>query len=158
MLTLIVAKTSNNCIGNKNSLPWELKDDMMFFKEKTINNVVVMGRKTFESLQKPLKNRKNIIITKQQKIINNVYIGNTINDALNLFPNEEVFIIGGEQIYKQTINLVNRMFITEIDANIDGDSFFPTFDENLWNKKLLIIKNKDDKNQYNFKIFEYLRK
>jgi dihydrofolate reductase len=117
-----------------------------------------MGRKTFESLQKPLKNRKNVIITKQQKIINNVYIGNNINDALNLFPNEEVFIIGGEQIYKQTINLVNRMFITEIEANIDGDSFFPSFDESLWDKKLLIIKNKDDKNQYNFKIFQYLRK
>jgi dihydrofolate reductase len=131
---------------------------MMFFKEKTINNVVVMGRKTFDSLGKPLKNRKNIIITKEQKIINNVYIGNNINDALNLFPDEEVFIIGGEQIYKQTINLVNRMYITEIDTNIDGDSFFPSFDENLWDKKLLIIKNKDDKNQYDFKIFQYLRK
>jgi dihydrofolate reductase len=117
-----------------------------------------MGRKTFDSLGKPLKNRKNIIITKEQKIINNVYIGNNINDALNLFPDAEVFIIGGEEIYKQTINLVNRMYITEIDANIDGDSFFPSFDENLWDKKLLIIKNKDEKNQYNFKIFQYIRK
>jgi dihydrofolate reductase len=158
MLTLIVAKTNNNCIGVKNSLPWVLKDDMLFFKEKTINNVVVMGRKTFDSLGKPLKNRKNIIITKEQKIINNVYIGNNINDALNLFPDAEVFIIGGEEIYKQTINLVNRMYITEIDANIDGDSFFPSFDENLWDKKLLIIKNKDEKNQYDFKIFQYTRK
>ena len=158
MLNLIVAKTNNNCIGFKNSLPWILKDDMKFFKEKTYNNVVVMGRKTFESLNKPLKNRKNVIITKQQKIINDVYIGNNINDAINLFSNEEIFIIGGEQIYKQTINLVDRMFITEIDVNIDGDSFFPIFDEKLWNKKILINKNKDENNQYNFKIFEYLRK
>lgn len=158
MITLIVAKTKNNCIGLNNTIPWVLKDDMKFFKEKTINKVVIMGRKTFESLGKPLSNRKNIVLTKQQKIINGVYIGNNITDALSLFPNEENFIIGGEKIYKHTLDLVDKMYITEIDTEIDGDTFFPKINEELWEKKLIFEKIKDEKNQYNFKIFEYIKK
>lgn len=156
MVNLIVAKTKNNCIGNNNKLIAHLKDDLRFFKKITTDNIVVMGRKTYESIGKPLPNRDNYVLSKKKKSITGVNVVYKISDIpLNLY--KDVFIIGGSSIYDIFINIVDRMYITEIDAEVNGDAFFPNFDESKWEKKLIQTGIKNEENEYNFNIFEYNR-
>lgn len=133
-VSIIVAVADNNVIGKNNELLWHLPNDMKFFKQTTWAMPVIMGRKTFESLNnKPLNGRLNIVITSQKNInIPNVYIASSINEALqiahqNLY--KEAFIIGGGEVYKQTIAMANTIYITRVHYSFDGDTYFPEIDK-----------------------------
>lgn len=134
MLSLIVAMSQNNVIGDKNKLLWNLKEDLRRFKDITTGHPIIMGRKTYESIGKPLPNRKNIIITRSDINIDGCIVVHSIEEAINMFPNdEEIFIIGGAEIYKQTIGKVDKMYLTVILEDYEGDAFFPYINFNMWN-------------------------
>lgn len=141
MLTLIVAVGKNNEIGKNNSLLWHIPEDLQFFKEKTLNKTIVMGSNTFYSLPKVLPNRKHIVLTLDDyDFPKEVIVYKDFNKLLNDLTNreEEIVIIGGEAIYKLFINYVDKMYITEIDKQYnDADRFFPKFNHNDWQKKII---------------------
>ncbi|MCF6276899.1 MAG: dihydrofolate reductase [Candidatus Magasanikbacteria bacterium] len=138
MIALMSAVSENNCIGVSGDLPWNIPGDMKLFKKYTTGNVVIMGRKTWESLPekfRPLPNRKNIIITRQPdyKAPEEVAVYSDIKKAIQAHKNEKVFIIGGGEIYKQSIDLADTLYITKVHRTIDVcDTFFPKIDETKW--------------------------
>lgn len=139
MISLIVAYAHNNVIGNKGRIPWDIPDDREHFKQLTLGSIVVMGRRTFEEIYKKfgagLPGRETIVISKTTNYEGANYrtaisLEKALELAKSLFPQKEIFICGGESVYKEAIEskLVNKMYITEIDADISGDAFFPEFD------------------------------
>lgn len=133
MLSIIVAFGKNNVIGKNNSIPWHIPEDLKRFKELTMGKKIIMGRKTFESLPFILPGRKHLILSTDKKfkvIHNNVEVFNNLDQLINKFKNssEEVFIIGGGEIYKKTLNDVQKFYITRVHEEFDGDSFFPKID------------------------------
>ncbi|OGH85416.1 MAG: hypothetical protein A2493_01695 [Candidatus Magasanikbacteria bacterium RIFOXYC12_FULL_33_11] len=137
MLSLIAAISENNCIGKDNALLWDIPEDMKHFKNVTFGHIVLMGRNTWESIPekfRPLPNRKNIVITRDMnyEVPEGVEIYSSIDEALERYKNENVFIIGGSSIYKQTIEKAEQLFITEVHKVVDGDVFFPEIDKNLF--------------------------
>ncbi|MBT3918533.1 MAG: dihydrofolate reductase [Nitrosomonadales bacterium] len=135
-ITIIVAVSENLVIGHRNTLPWHISEDLKNFKKITLNHSVIMGRKTFESIGKPLKYRRNIVISRNKNLqVSGVEIVSSLDDAICLAKSEdEVFIIGGEQIYEIALPIATNMFITKVHSTIEGDAFFPNFDENQWKK------------------------
>lgn len=133
-MNIIVAVAKNNAIGKNNNLLWHIKEDLVYFKKTTLGATVVMGRKTFESIGKPLPGRRNVVVSKTMSEIEGIEIFRSIDQALgSCSSNEEVFIIGGGEIYKQSISLVQRIFLTIVDVNIpDADTFFPELDMSQW--------------------------
>ena len=155
MISLIVAYDKNFGIGKKNILAWKLPEDLNNFKKITENNYIVMGRKTFESIGRPLPNRKNIIITrdkeyKQEKCL----IINSIQEVLNFAdskPHYEIFVIGGAEIYKEFLEHADRLYITEVDAAMtDLDAFFPNWDKSKYKSIGHREYSKDNKNEFGF--------
>ena len=131
-MKIIVAMSNNNVIGINNKLPWHLSDDLKRFKLLTQGNQIVMGRKTFESIGRPLPNRDNIIITRDlNSKIEGVKIISKIED-IPYSEDQKTFIIGGGEIYSQTINLCDELFITQINSEIQGDTYFPEISSNIW--------------------------
>jgi len=152
MISLIVAASSNNAIGKNNQLLWHLPNDLKFFKNTTWGGVVIMGRKTFESVNKPLPGRTNIVITSKENWTNeNVLVAHSLEEALKLATDlsfKEKFIIGGGEIYKQSMAIANLVYLTRVHTEIEGDTFFPEMD-NEWE---LISSNdfaSDEKNNFN---------
>lgn len=133
-MNIIVAVAKNNAIGKNNNLLWHIKEDLVYFKKTTLGATVVMGRKTFESIGKPLPGRRNVVVSKTMNEIEGIEIFRSIDQALgSCSSNEEVFILGGGEIYKQSISLVQRIFLTIVDVNIpDADTFFPELDMSQW--------------------------
>jgi dihydrofolate reductase len=125
-ISLVVAKSKNNVIGKNNQLPWHLPADLKHFKNVTMGKPIIMGRKTFDSIGKPLPGRRNIIVSRDKSLsIAGCEVFHSIDDALNVVKNEaEVMIIGGENLFSQTINRANCIYLTVIDADFDGDTFF----------------------------------
>src|SRR3990167_9676374 len=117
MISLIAAIGKNNELGKGNTLLWHMPADMKFFREKTKGHPVIMGRKTFESLSGPLPNRKNIVITRDKTYLRHgVDVVHSLDEATNLFKkDEEIFVIGGAEIYKQAMNIADRLYITHVD-------------------------------------------
>jgi len=155
--SLIVAASTNNVIGINNQLPWHLPTDMKFFKNTTWGMPVIMGRKTFESLNgKALAGRKNIVITRRNDFkAHDVVVAHDFEHALtaaNETDCKEVFIIGGGEIFKEVINKADRIYITRVHTVLEGDVFFPEIDKNKWK----IVWNRDcdadDKHKYSFSI------
>ena len=142
-ISLIVAAAENNAIGKKNQLLWHLPNDLKFFKNTTWGMPVIMGRKTFEAVNKTLPGRFNIVITRQQGWnAADVIVATDLNDAIKKAAEtncKEVFIIGGGEIYKQSIETADKIYLTRVHATIDGDTFFPVIDENKWQ----LISNQD---------------
>ena len=141
MISLIVAYAHNNVIGNKGRIPWDLPDDREHFKQLTLGSLVVMGRRTFEEIYKKfgagLPGRETIVISKTTNYEGANYrtvisLEKALELAKSLFPQKEIFICGGEAVYREAISLKlpERLYITEIDADIPGDAFFPDFDKN----------------------------
>ena len=125
MINIIVAMSKNRVIGNSNTLIWHLPEDLKRFKELTTDNTIVMGRKTYESIGRPLPNRRNIIITRDTNyMVDGCEIVNSLEEAL-LLSNGDCFIIGGGEIYKQSIDISDRIYLTLIDKEFDGDTKFP---------------------------------
>lgn len=157
MLSIIVALNNNYVIGNQNKLIWHISSDLKRFKNITTGKTIVMGRKTFESLPGVLPNRKHIVITKNKaySILNDKVI--TINDIKELLKYEnspeEVFIIGGGEIYKQLLPYCRRLYLTKIDSLENGDTYFPKFD--IINYKVIEEKNNATNNlKYTFVTLE----
>ena len=134
MITIIAALTKNHIIGNENRLIWNIPDDMKNFKKITSGNVVIMGRKTYDSIGKPLPNRHNIVISRSQKNIPGVDVCNTLADAIEKGKSygKEIFIIGGASVYEQALPLADKMMLSWIKKEYEGDAFFPDFDEREW--------------------------
>ena len=138
MISIIVAHANNNVIGSKNELPWYIPEDLKHFKEVTLGHPVIMGRNTYESivarLGKPLPGRKNIIVSRTVTSLPGVHIASSLTDALEQCENEDAFIIGGAQLYKVALenNVVDKMYVTRIHADIAGDTYFPTYGKDQW--------------------------
>ena len=136
MLSIIVAKAKNNVIGKNNQLIWKIPDDLKRFKELTTNHTIIMGRKTFESLGRVLPNRFHIILSndKNYKVSNeNVKVINNVNELEKYIgDNEEHFVIGGAMIYKLLMPKCNKLYITQIEKDFEGDTFFPKINEKEW--------------------------
>jgi dihydrofolate reductase len=154
MINIIAAISSNNVLGMNNSMIWHLTNDLKRFKKLTIGKTVVMGRKTFESLGKPLPDRRNIVIT--SKYIKGVETVKNIKEALSL-SNNDCFIIGGGQIYKETINIADKIYLTLIEKEFKGDTFFPYIDNDKW-EIVFEEKHYDEINSFNYKFINYEKK
>ena|SRR3989338_6130186 len=160
IISLIVAIGKNNVIGNKNSLPWSLPADMKHFKELTSGKPIVMGRKTFESIGKPLPNRKNIIITRDRDYkAEGCIVVHSLNESLKAAKgNQEVMVIGGSQVYKEFLPKVDKMYLTLIDADFDGDVYFPKYDIKEWEEESYEEHVRDNENPYDYKFIALRRK
>lgn len=156
-ISLILAKSKNNVIGLNNTLPWKLKDDLKNFKELTIGHHVLMGRKTYESLGKQLPNRINMVLSKNEiKVVKSF---DSLEKAL-IFAKEndetELFVIGGANIYEQTIDIADIIYLTEVNCDIYGDAFFD-FDMSEWVTLETKEFHKNEKNEYDFIIKKLIR-
>lgn len=153
MITIVAAIGQNNALGKDNQLLWRLPKDLKHFKALTENHPVVMGRKTYESIGKALPNRTNIVVSRKPNWFQEgILIVSTLKEALKFAKkiNETVFIIGGGEIYKQTMDLADRLEITLVEGDFDADTFFPEIDLKVWKKINEEFHEKDEKNEYSF--------
>jgi dihydrofolate reductase len=161
-LTIIVAAGENNAIGKDNSLIWHLSDDLKRFKSLTSGHHIIMGRKTFESFPKPLPNRTHIVITRQTdyKVPSGIIVVNSLYDAMDAAKNDkQPFIIGGGEIYKQSIALADKLEITRVHSTFeDADTFFPEIDTTKWKEVNRTTHDADEKHAHAFSFITYLRK
>ncbi|MFU0791111.1 dihydrofolate reductase [Virgibacillus proomii] len=162
MISFIVAMDKNHVIGLNNRLPWRLPRDLRFFKEKTTHQTIIMGRKTFDSIGKPLPNRKNIVLSRsggdfppEIEVVSDI---NKILEWNQADPEKEYFVIGGAKIYEQMLPFADRMYITWIDHAFQGDTYFPQFSEAEWELTAKEREEKDEKNPYDFYFLQYDRK
>lgn len=162
-LSFIVAVSDNNAIGINNELPWRLPEDLKFFKRTTMGKPVIMGRKTYESLGRPLPGRLNVVLSQssQLHLPHGVAQCESISEAIAVAEGEkkdEVFIIGGGKIFEQSMHLVDRMYITRVHTIIDGaDAFFPIIDHSHWKLVWEEKHHADDKHAYDFTFQQYER-
>lgn len=135
-ISIIVATAKNWAIGVDNQLLWHISADLKRFKALTTAHAIVMGRKTYDSIGKPLPNRRNIVISRDENLrIDGVEVFNSIESAIEELSNEtEIFIIGGAEIYKQTLPLASKIYLTKVIKSYDGDAFFPEIDFSEWDK------------------------
>ena len=158
IISLIAAIGKNNVIGVDNKLPWKLSADLKRFRQITSGKPVIMGRKTFESIGKPLPNRINIILTRDENYkAQGCVVVHSAEEALDAAKdNEEIMIIGGEQIFKEFLPVSNKMYITFIDKEFEGDSYFPEYNKNEWKETF-----REDHNEgglkYSFVDFERIK-
>ena len=155
MINVIVAYDKNLAIGKDNTLVWRQSADLKRFKELTTGNTVVMGRKTFESIGKPLPNRRNIVITRQDIEIEGVEIIKSIEEIKNI--EEDIFIIGGGEIYKSCLIFADRIFATEIDCEIEADTWFVDVDMSEWVVESKSDHKSDEKNQYDYSFINLIK-
>lgn len=158
MISMIAAMGRNRVIGKDNRLPWKLSADLAHFKRLTLGYTVVMGRKTFESIGRPLPSRKNVIVSR-----NNDYnadgceVVGSLDELLERAACEEFFVIGGADIYSRFISYADRLYITFIDEEFDGDAFFPEIDPDVWSLVSKAKGERDEKNPYDYYFMEYVR-
>ncbi|MBY0244222.1 MAG: dihydrofolate reductase [Sphingobacteriaceae bacterium] len=147
-ITIVVAIAQNNAIGKNNQLLWHLPADLKHFKEITSGHTIIMGRKTFESIGKALPNRKNIVISRNATLnIENIFIANSLEQAIEKCENEkEVFIIGGAEIYKQTLEICDKIELSTIHQSYEADTFFPEIDPKIWEITHSTLRPSDEKN------------
>lgn len=132
-ISIIVAVAENGTIGDKNTLLWHIKEDMQLFRRVTTGHPVVMGRKTYESLGRPLPNRTNVVISRQELQIEGCTVVHSLEEALALFGgDEELFIIGGAQIYAAALPYADRLYLTTVEHPYEGDTHFPAWDRSAW--------------------------
>jgi dihydrofolate reductase len=159
-ISTIVATAKNNVIGKDNDIPWYLPADLKYFKKTTLNHHIIMGRNCFESIGRPLPKRTNIVITRNPFFVaTGCIVAHSIAEALEIAENNgetEAFIIGGGMIYEQSAALWDKIYLTEVDLEVEGDVFFPKIDFSDWKEIFCEAHQKDEKNtaDYCFKIFE----
>lgn len=162
ILSMIVAMADNNIIGKDNDMPWHLPADLAYFKKTTLGKPIIMGRKTFESIGRPLPGRRNIVISRDTSYKGNgIEVVNSVEQALALINNsadavDEIMVIGGGAIYRHCLTKANRLYVTHIKANIEGDTQFPEFNDGTWRKVHSVPSVSDEKNIYglDFCIYE----
>ena len=156
MIYIIVAYDKNFAIGKDNKLAWNQPSDLKRFKQLTWGHTVVMGRKTFESIGRPLTNRNNIVISRQDTKIDGIKTIHTIDEIKSL--DGDIFIIGGGEVYKNCIDFVDKIFATLIDCEIDSpDTWFPKIENQNWKVEYTSNHLKDDKNQYDYKFINWTK-
>ena len=133
-LSLITAFDQNQLIGDGNALPWNIPEDLAYFKKITTGKTVVMGRKTYESIGRPLPNRRNIVLSNHMQSLPNIEVIKDYQQVLELAASESVFIIGGSEIYKLFLPFVTSLYITHIDSEFQGDTYFPSINLDNWAK------------------------
>jgi dihydrofolate reductase len=150
-------------IGVNNDLPWKLKRDLQHFSAYTQNKAIIMGRKTFESIGRPLPNRKNIVISKTMRPENGIEVTSNLEQAIQLAEKwnidqknkNEAVLIGGGYVFEESKDLVNKLVLTQVDCDINGDVFYPKLDFSTWKKESEESYKKDSENDYDFKIETY---
>lgn len=159
MISLIVAVAENGVIGDRNALLWHISEDLRHFKAVTTGHPVVMGRKTWESLGRPLPNRTNVVITRQNIEIPGCTVAHSLEEAVALFPaDEEVFVIGGAQIYAQALDAADKIYMTRVEHDYEGDTSFPEWDATRWRLTSREAFPRGEKYPYPFAFEEYERK
>lgn len=160
IISAIVATAKNNVIGKDNDIPWYLPADLKYFKRTTLGHHIIMGRKSFESIGRPLPKRTNIVITRDPfYMASGCVVVHSIEEALAIAKEngeEEAFVIGGGQIYKQGFPLLDKIYLTEVDLEVEGEIFFPTINKNDWKEISSEAHLPDEKNKYAyvFKVLE----
>jgi dihydrofolate reductase len=150
-ITAVVAIASNYAIGKNNQLLWHLPNDLKHFKNITAGGTVIMGRKTFDSVGKPLPKRRNIVITRQDIAIEGCEVVKSIDEAIAICKTEdEVFIVGGAEIYRQAMHLTNRIYLTIVHQSFDADTFFPEIDYKQWKETEREDHEVDEKHQFSY--------
>ena len=161
-INIIVAMGKKNQIGLNGTMPWHLSADLKHFKKTTNGHTIIMGRKTFDSIGKALPNRMNFVISSDPKNVNAYEVCSFLSlekaiEKARLFD-DEIYIIGGASIYKQTFHLADKLIITHVDYNGAADTYFPDIDFSAWQKCQEIVFQKDSKNNYDFTIATYLKR
>lgn len=162
MISHIVATSHNRVIGKSNDLPWYLPADLQHFKRMTTGHPVIMGRKTYDSifarLGKALPARRNIVVSRRQHELPGVEVYADIDDALDAAQGQEIFIIGGASIYESTLDRATKLYVTEIEADIDGDTLYPNFlSSGEWHEVSRENHASDDRNEYDYSFVTYER-
>lgn len=159
VLSLIVAASENEVIGVNNQLPWYLPKDLAYFKKITTGNSIIMGRKTYESIGKALPNRQNIVITRQTDYqLVDAEVVNNLQDAVQIAHSTEVFIIGGAEIFNQSLALADKIYLNRILANFEGDTWLPKINWEKWQNISKTQSLADEKNAYGICFEVYQRK
>ena len=160
-ISAIVATAKNNVIGKGNNIPWYLPADLKYFKRTTLGHHVIMGRKSYQSIGRPLPKRTNVIVTRDPFFIaSGCVVMHSLEEALAFAKNngeEEAFIIGGGEIYRQAMPLLEKLYLTEVDLEVDGTVFFPKIKEEEWTEISSEKHPPDEKNEHNY-IFRVLKK
>ncbi|MFW6060895.1 MAG: dihydrofolate reductase [Phycisphaeraceae bacterium] len=159
-ITIIAAMSENRVIGAGGALPWRLSADLKHFKQLTTGHPILMGRKTFDSIGKPLPNRRNIVLTRDASWSHpGVEIAHSFDGAVAMIePNEELFVIGGEQIYRLALPEADRMHLTLVHARVQGDAMFPTFPEHQWQLIDQHHHPADERNEHPMTFLHYQRR
>lgn len=163
IISHLVAVSNELVIGVDNDLPWNLKDDLAHFKKYTLNKVIIMGRKTYESIGRPLPNRINYVISRTIKEIDGAHVFDNLEEAMlsaqkhnkNLDIENEIVIIGGGYLFEETLPILNKLVITKVDCSVAGDVYYPKIDMKNWELISSESYTKDSDNDYDFKIEEY---
>lgn len=160
MVSIIVAIAQNGTIGDKNSLLWHIKEDMRFFRTTTSGHPVIMGRKTFESLgSKPLPKRTNIVITRADREFEGALTAHSLEEAIRMAgEDEEIFVMGGAQIYSDALSVVDRMYITVVERDYEGDTSFPEIDFSQWELVNVVRHERGEEYESPFEFRTYDRK
>ena len=159
-ISAIVAVAKNNVIGKDNDIPWYLPADLKYFKKTTLNHHIIMGRNCYESIGKPLPKRTNVVLTRNPfYIVSNCYVTHSIEEAIGIAKNngeDEAFIIGGAQIYEQSMDTWDKLYLTEVDLEVEGDVIFPEINFDEWELISEEAHQADEKNEYDytFKVFQ----
>lgn len=160
MIVMIAAVAENNALGKDNTLLWHLPKDFKRFKEITSGHYIIMGRKTFDSFPKPLPNRTHIIISRQEKTSSeSCIIAKNLEEALAACPKDkDIFIIGGGEIYKQSLHLVDQLDITRVHHSFEADTYFPEIDPEIWKLTSEIFNQRDEKHLFDYTFQTFARK
>jgi len=160
MIILIAAVAENNALGKNNDLLWHLPKDFKRFKEITSGHHIIMGRKTFESFPKPLPNRTHVIITRQKEYVcEGCIVVQDLEKAIAVCPkNDDIFVIGGGEIYSQSIHLADQLDITRVHHSFEADVYFPEIDPEIWELTSEVFNPKDEKHLYDYTFQTFVRK
>lgn len=159
-LSLIVAMARNRTIGVNNTLPWRCSEDLKHFKALTMGHHMIMGRKTFDSIGRPLPGRVTVVVTRNTDLqIDGCQIAHSLNEAIAACAGDnEIFIVGGAELYRQAIALVDTLYITEVQQDVEGDAHFPEFDKDAWRETSRVISSQTTPQPLNFHFVTYRRK
>lgn len=165
VISHLVALSNNLVIGVNNDLPWKLKKDLQHFSSYTQNKAIVMGRKTYESIGRPLPNRKNIVISSSLNAQEGIEIVSSLDQGIEVAKQwnkakakiEEIVLIGGGYVFEESKNMVNKLILTRVDCDIVGDVFYPKIDFSSWEKISVELFEQDDENEYDFSIETFVK-
>ena len=159
MISIIVAISENNAIGKENQLLWRISDDLKRFKQLTTSHTIIMGRKTFDSIGKPLPGRTTVIVTRNAELkVEGCVVAHSLQQAISACADDsEIFIVGGAELYTQALPLVDKLYITEIQQDVEGDAHFPEFDQRHWQLLSKDVRSQETPQPLEFHFASYQR-